>query len=137
MGRVLALDYGEKKIGIAISDKSRIIASSRDYIHNDISFISNLKKLIHDSDVDEVILGLPIKMDGEDSAQTTRVREFKEYLNEQIGMKIILVDERLTTSYAEKLMISGNVRREKRKQKIDSLSAQIFLQNYLDKCQKS
>lgn len=136
MGRVLALDYGEKKIGIAMSDKTRTIATSKEYIHNNPQFFDNLKKFISENEVDEIILGLPLKLNGEDSEQTVRVRNFKELLDKNLGMVSTLVDERLTTSYAEKLMISGNVRRDKRKQKIDSLSAQIFLQNYLDKCQK-
>jgi putative Holliday junction resolvase len=137
MGRVLALDYGEKRIGCALSDKSRIIASSTDYILNDNNLFANIKKLMTEKEADEIILGLPLTLSGEDSTQTVTVREFKEALEEELLCKVTLYDERLTTSYAQKILISGNINRKKRKQKVDSLSAQIFLQNYLDKLQKS
>ena len=137
MGRILALDYGEKRIGCAISDKSRIIASSIDYIANDNNLFANIKKLILEKEVDAIILGLPLMLNGDESTQTATVREFKEVLEQELSKEVTLYDERLTTSYAEKILISGNINRKKRKQKVDSLSAQIFLQNYLDKLQKN
>jgi len=100
MGRVLALDYGEKKIGIAMSDKTRTIATAKEYIHNNPQFFEILKKYISENEVDEIILGLPLKLNGEDSEQTIRVRNFKELLDNKLGLVSILVDERLKTSYA-------------------------------------
>ena len=137
MGRILGIDYGEKRIGLAISDKSKIFASTKDFIYNNDHLLENLKQIVDENEVEEIILGLPLKLNGEESESTISVKYFKEELDDFFDIKITLMDERLTTSYAEKLMISGNVRRNKRKQKIDSLSAQIFLQNYLDKIKKS
>ncbi len=136
MSRVLGIDHGDKKIGLAVSDKSRIIATPIDYIFNDDNLIENLKKLINEYEIAEFVIGLPLMLSGEESIQTEKVRDFKDFIENELQIEMNFLDERLTTSYAEKLLISGNMKRKKRKEKIDSLSAQIILQNYLDKTQK-
>ncbi len=136
MSRILGIDHGEKKIGLAVSDKSATIANSINYINNDSNVIDKFHGIVKEYEIREIVMGLPIKLDGEDSIQTEKVREFKSMLEQELNLQIEFIDERLTTSYAEKILISGNVRRKKRKEKIDSLSAQILLQNYLDKKQK-
>jgi putative Holliday junction resolvase len=133
MSRILGIDHGEAKIGLAVSDKTQTIANSFKYLKNDNNLFDELEKIVNEKEISEIVIGLPLMLSGEDSIQTQKVREFKEELEQALNIKTEFIDERLSTSYAEKILISGNVRRKKRKEKIDSLSAQILLQNYLDK----
>jgi len=137
MGRVLGIDYGEKRIGVAISDKSKIFAQPLDFVFNNANVYENISKIVKEKEVELIIIGLPLKLNGEESETSVTVREFSHKLNNFLKVNTEFIDERLTTSYAEKLLISGDVKRKDRKKLIDSLSAQIFLQNYLDKIKNS
>ncbi len=138
--RKLALDVGDKTIGVAVSDALGITAQGittveRVGIKKDTGRILELLK---EYDCDTVILGLPLKLDGTESPQTEKVREFREKLENKLrssGMGNIFVDyydERLTTVMAEKVLIDADVSRSRRKKVIDKQAAVLILQSYLD-----
>ena len=132
--RKMALDYGEVRIGIAFSDLLNIIANgyetyTRRGLQQDIEYLANLAK---EKEVDTIILGLPINMDGTEGERALLSREFGEKLKSLVDVKVDFLDERLTTVSAERLLISADVRREKRKTVIDKIAATIILQDYLD-----
>lgn len=136
----IALDVGDKTIGVAVSDPLLITAQGittieRVGIRKDAGKVMDL---IKEHDCDTVVIGLPKKLDGTDSIQTEKVYEFKTMLANKMkssGMghiEIVFQDERLTTVMAEKVLIEGDVRRNKRKQVIDKQAAVLILQSYLD-----
>ena len=136
----IALDVGDKTIGVAVSDPLLITAQGittieRVGIRKDAGKIMDL---VREHDCDTVVIGLPKKLDGTDSIQTEKVYDFKTMLENKMkssGMgdvKIVYQDERLTTVMAERVLIEGDVRRSKRKQVIDKQAAVLILQGYLD-----
>ncbi len=132
--RKMCLDYGDVRIGIAMSDMLGIIASgletyTRKDEQTDLEYIS---KLIKDNSVDTVVIGLPINMDGTSGTRVEVTKAFGEKLGAMTTAKVVYMDERLSSVSAEKLLIEADVRRDKRKQVIDKLAATIILQNYLD-----
>ena len=132
--RKMALDYGEVRIGIAFSDMLNIIANgyetyTRRDLQTDLDYLVNLAK---EKQVDTIILGLPINMDGSEGERAEATRAFGEKLQTISGLTVKYLDERLTSASAERLLIEADMRREKRKQVIDKVSATIILQNYLD-----
>lgn len=132
--RKMALDYGEVRIGIAFSDLLNIIANGFEtYVRKDIDTdLDYLNKLCKEKQVDTIVIGLPINMDGTEGERAIATREFANKLKEKTNLEIKFLDERLTSVTAEKLLIEADMRREKRKQVIDKISATIILQNYLD-----
>lgn len=140
MKKKMALDVGDKTIGVAVSDALLITAQGittieRVGIKKDTT---KVMEMIKEHMCDTVVIGLPKKLDGTDSIQTEKVYEFKERLENKLrssGMadiKIEYQDERLTTVMAEKVLIDADVSRKKRKQVIDKQAAVIILQSYLD-----
>ena len=130
----MSLDLGEVRIGVALSDLMWIIASgletyTRKNIEADVEHIANLVK---EHNVGLIVLGLPINMDGTKGERVEKTHAFAEELSKKIDCKIDYMDERLTTVSAERILIDGNVRRDKRKQVIDKLAATIILQSYLE-----
>jgi putative Holliday junction resolvase len=139
--RKIALDVGDKRIGVAVSDELLITASGvatieRAGIRKDAGKVMDL---IKEYNCDTVVIGLPKKLDGTDSLQTEKVYEFKTMLENKMrssGMgqvHIVFQDERLTTVMAEKVLIEAHVRRDKRKEVIDKQAAVLIMQGYLDK----
>ena len=132
--RILALDLGKRRIGLAISDPLGITAQglpnlARTRIRTDLEL---LEQLIHDREVGLILLGNPINMRGTEGRQSVWVREFAEALEKRTHLPVKLWDERLTSAQANRFLIQGNVRREKRKEKVDKTAAAILLQSYLD-----
>lgn len=132
--RTMSLDLGEVRIGIAISDIMNVIANgyetyNRQNIQKDVEHIVNIVK---EKGVGTIVLGLPINMDGTKGERVEKTYAFAEELKKATDCKIDYMDERLTTVTAERVLIDGNVRRDKRKQVIDKLAATIILQSYLD-----
>ena len=136
----IALDVGDKTIGVAVSDALNITAQGittieRVGIRKDAGKVMDF---IREYDCDTVVIGLPKKLDGTDSPQTEKVYEFKTMLENKMrssgmgNIKIVYYDERLTTVMAEKVLIEADIRRNKRKQVIDKQAAVIILQSYLD-----
>ena len=134
MGRLLAIDYGEKRLGLAISDPNQIISKPlKTIILSDSQYIYNeLEKIISDYEIQKLIIGLPLGMDGKNTQQTTKVEAFKEDLQNKISIPVILFDERLSSVSAKKSLISQGIKTGHNKSKIDQTAAAIFLQHFLD-----
>lgn len=134
--KYLGLDLGTKTLGLAISDALGIIATSHKILRHDEdydSLIPLLKKEIEDNHINELVLGFPKNMDNSVGERGKITLEFKEKLEKEFNLPIHMQDERLTTMQAEKLLISNDTSRKKRKKVIDSLAATIILQSYLDR----
>ncbi len=136
MKRKVALDVGDVRIGVAVSDMLGITANPREtYIRKGKTFeedIAYFVKYAQNEDADAFVIGLPMNMDGTEGPRAELTREFGSALKEASGLDVIFVDERLTTVSAERMLINADVRREKRKTVIDKVAATIILQSYLD-----
>ena len=134
MARALGIDFGEKRVGLALSDRQYIIASpykTLKYIsENDL--IREIRKIVIDKKVEVLVLGLPLNMKGEDSAQTKKVRKFKKLLS-ILSLPIVYEDERLSSIMAKNSLVLQNVKTGENKSEIDKTAAAIILQQYLDK----
>lgn len=132
--RILSLDHGTKRVGVAVSDELKLIATPMEFIPAEpfVGFIARLKEIIREKEVELILLGMPRNMDGSYGPAALKVQEFAAVLKDNIAVPIQLWDERLTSAQAQRFLIQGNVRREKRKQKVDKTAAAILLQSYLD-----
>ena len=132
--RILAIDHGSKRIGIAVSDELKMIAQPLEFIPAEpfAAFLARLSELIRDKEVESILVGLPRNMDGSYGPAAQKVQDFVEALKGAVGVPIKMWDERLTSAQANRLLIQGNVRRDKRKEKVDVMAAAILLQSYLD-----
>lgn len=134
--RYLGLDLGSRTLGMSLSDKTGLLASSYQIIrHNEDypSLIFEVEKVVKEKEVDEIVLGLPKNMNNTVGEKGKLSMWFKEELEKHIQIPVHLEDERLTTRQAESLLISNDTSRKKRKKVIDSVAATIILQSYLDK----
>ncbi len=132
--RILGVDYGDKRIGLALSDVLGIVAGplgtyESQSMRKDIDYIAALAK---EKQAEAIVLGLPVNMDGSHGERAEKTKAFGRNLEKVSGLSVIYKDERLSTVSAEKSLIESNVRREKRKCVIDTVAAQIILQSYLD-----
>ncbi len=133
--RYLGLDLGTKTIGLAISDKTALIATSYSVLHHDNnpnSCLDDLINIINKEQIDALVLGLPKNMNNTLGDRAKETLKFKEFLESNISIPIYLEDERLTTKSAEYYLIEGNTSRKKRKKIIDKVAATIILQSFLD-----
>lgn len=135
MERVMGLDIGDKTIGVAISDPLLITAQGiktirRESLKKDIN---ELRALVKDYNINTIVAGLPKNMNNTLGPQGEKVLDFVERIERQIGVDIVLQDERLTTVAAERTLIEGDVSRKKRKKLIDTVAATYILQTYLDR----
>ena len=134
MARALGIDFGEKRVGLALSDRLKLIASpykTIDYVsENDL--ISKIKKIVFEKEIKIFVLGLPLNMKGEDSAQTKKVRKFKKLLS-ILSLPIVYEDERFSSIMAKNSLVLQNVKTGQNKSEIDKTAAAIILQQYLDK----
>ena len=133
MGRILGVDYGDSRIGLAISDLNKIIASPFKTIKNEgiERLIDELKVIIIDNDIEVIVLGLPVSMKGTDTKQTDKVRNFSILLK-CFKIPIYMQDERLSSLSAKKSLIKQKVKTGHNKHLIDSTAAAIFLQQFID-----
>ena len=131
---ILSLDYGEKRIGIAISDSKCSIALPSDVLEkkNSQTDILHIKELIAESNVQAIIIGMPYNMDGSEGEKCRVVKFFGSKVLEIVDINIIYWDERLSTVAQEKILINEDVSRKKRKKIVDKLAAGYFLQSFLD-----
>ena len=132
--RILAIDHGTVRMGIAVSDELKMIAHPMEYIPAEpfATFLARLKEILRDKEVELVLVGMPRNMDGSYGQAALKVQEFVTALKDAVTVPIRTWDERLTSAQANRFLIQGNVRREKRKEKVDSMAAAILLQSYLD-----
>ncbi|HEV2394900.1 MAG TPA: Holliday junction resolvase RuvX [Verrucomicrobiae bacterium] len=132
--RILAIDHGTKRIGIAISDELKMIAQPLQYIEAEPfeAFLARLKELLRQKEVELILIGMPRNMDGTYGPAAAKVQEFVSALRAGLSVPIKTWDERLTSAQANRLLIQGGVRRQKRKETVDKMAAAILLQSYLD-----
>lgn len=131
--KYLGLDLGTKTLGLAITDKLGLIASPYKTIlyQNYEELIIELKKIIELENITKLILGFPKNMNNSIGPRANEVLKFKEILEKNISSEVILVDERLSTKEANNYLIEADMRRNKRKKKIDSVAASIILETYI------
>ena len=135
--RCLGLDLGSKTLGIAISDRTNLIASVyttlrfNDEDYN--SLIEPLREIILKEEIDTLVLGLPKNMNNTLCERAMITLEFKNMLEKEFGLRVVMEDERLTSVSANNILISADMSRNKRKKKVDGIAAEIILQGYLDK----
>ena len=134
MARALGIDYGEKRVGLALSDRLNLIASPYKTLQykSENDLISELKKIVIDKEIEVFVLGLPLNMKGEDSDQTKKVRRFKNLLS-ILELPIVYEDERFSSIIAKNSLVLQNVKTGHNKSEIDRTAAAIILQQYLDK----
>ena len=132
--RVLAIDRGTKRMGIAISDELKMIAQPLEYIPAEpfAKFLDRLKEILREKEVELIVVGLPRNMDGSYGPAALKVQEFVAVLKSALTLPIQMWDERLTSAQANRFLLQGNVRRAQRKEKVDKTAAAILLQAYLD-----
>ena len=132
--RVLAIDHGSKRMGIAISDETQTIAQPFEFIPAEpfANLLTRLKEILREKEVDLVVVGMPRNMDGSYGPAALKVQEFVAVLKDAIIVPIKTWDERLTSAQANRFLIEANVRRSKRKEKVDKTAAAILLQSFLD-----
>ncbi len=132
--RLLGLDVGDRRIGVALSDALGMLASPLTTINATprTQAISMIARLVREHEVQGIVVGLPLTLRGEIGPQAEQTRSFAQELERQVGLPVMLFDERYTTTVAEQLLREMGVKPEKRKQQIDQVAASIILQDYLD-----
>jgi putative Holliday junction resolvase len=134
MGRIVGLDFGTVRIGVAVSDERHILARPLGMLQNTADFSKKLLELLKkEGAIDKIVVGLPLKLSGQDSAMTEAARKFAKELEESSKLSVELWDERLTSALIERSLSDAGVRRKERAQMSDTLSAVIILQSYLDR----
>ena len=131
---ILSIDHGLKRIGLAIGNSDRKIATPISHINNmsEIFVIDQIKSIVKDYEIEEIIIGIPLDEDGNESLQSDKVRKFAYLLKKNVNLKLFGIDERFSSVDSEKILIDVDLSRKKRKKNIDSLSASIILQRYFD-----
>lgn len=130
----MALDHGTRRIGVAVSDETKTIATPMEFIPAESmgQVVERLQQLLREKEVELILIGMPRNMDGSYGPATEKVKEFIAALQPHITTPIKTWDERLTSVMANRALLQGNVRRDQRKQKVDKMAAAILLQSYLD-----
>ena len=133
MKRIMGVDYGDARTGVAISDLLCSIVGSATVIHsrNTEKTISQLKELVSKNDVGEIVVGLPKNMNGTEGPRAELCREFAARLEEATGLKVMLWDERRTTVEAHNILSDHNYHGKKRKDTVDAVAASLILEGYL------
>lgn len=139
--KALGIDFGLKRIGMSLSDDTQTIAFPLKYILNDSlkKTISELKTIIEEENVGLLVIGMPVGLKGKKTEISVKISEFIENLQEKLkekigeGLKIAVYDERFSSVQAQRSLIDQNVKRNKRKEKIDSIASTFILQSYLDR----
>jgi len=134
MGIIMAIDYGVKRLGIAISNPEKTMSVPLTIIdvRPDDSHYETIIRLISDYNVEELIIGLPYNMDGTLGPSGSNVIQWSNTFKEKLGIPVNLWDERLSTYEAHNMLAQINIKHKKRKRIVDSLAASIILQNYID-----
>lgn len=134
-GRMIGIDFGEVRTGLAVSDASRFLASGIGNIRVGglDKTVAEIARIIKEGEITAAVVGLPRNMDGSEGARAERCRELARRLSEEAGVPVAMTDERLTTVAASRYLNETDTRGSKRKGVIDSLSAEIILQNTLDR----
>ena len=138
--KALGIDFGLKRIGLSLSDDTQTIAFPFKYILNESlkKTISELKEILDKENIGLVVIGMPIGLKGKQTEMSVKIEEFIYELKEKIGERITVAvyDERFSSVQAQKSLIEQNIKRKKRKEKIDSVASTFILQSYLDRQKK-
>ncbi len=132
--RILALDHGTRRIGVAVSDELQMIAQPLEFISAEPleGCLDRLREILREKEVELILIGLPRNMDGSLGPAAVKVEEFVTELQAACDVPVRTWDERLTSVQANRVLIQGKVRRDQRKAKVDQMAAAILLQSYLD-----
>ena len=135
--RIMGLDYGDKTVGVAISDERMLTAQPIETIKRTRTSklrqtLARIESLIEEYEVETVVIGLPKRLNNEEGERCEVTRQFGETVERRTGLTVVYQDERLTTVSADAVLQEGGVRRQNRKQYIDKIAASILLQSYLD-----
>ena len=133
--KVIGLDLGEKRIGVAVSDESGRIALPLATLSGDqpaCEIIADILNLADQHGAERIVIGMPTSLSGEAGPAAQKAAQFARALAAETDLQVITWDERLTTALAEKTMVAADVKRRQRRQKIDKVAAALILQNYLD-----
>jgi len=135
IGRAIALDVGDVRIGVAVSDPLGIIAQAHDVIQrrDTATDVEAVKAIVDGMGANKIVVGMPLNLQGQQGPQAQKVLAFIEALQAAVDVEIVTQDERFSTVSAERSLIQANVRRKKRKKVIDKVAAQQILQVYLDR----
>ncbi|MEW6040495.1 MAG: Holliday junction resolvase RuvX [Elusimicrobiota bacterium] len=126
--RILAVDYGEKRTGLAISDPMEVIAQPIAVVETNTE---NILKIINQYRVEKIVIGLPLNMNGSQGESAKSAASFANEIRQKSGIPVEMMDERLTTKQAQRLLIDADMSRGKRKKNIDKVSAALLLESYL------
>ena len=132
--RILSVDYGDSRIGLAISDVMKIIAKPYKTIKNlsEKEVLNSIKQIVEEKNVEKIIVGLPITLKNTYSEQTKKVQKFVSFLDEEIKVPVLTYDERLTSIEAKRSLSKQGIKLKNKKGFVDMTAAAIFLQGYLD-----
>lgn len=133
-GRIAAIDYGTVRIGVALSNRSRTLASPHEiYTRRSRELDADyFRRLVKDEDVSRFVVGLPVHGHGAESQKSREAREFGRWLGELAGRPVDFFDERYTTAFAKQLLEEAGLTKKRRKERLDKLAAQILLSAYLE-----
>ncbi|MGQ0847781.1 MAG: Holliday junction resolvase RuvX [Actinomycetota bacterium] len=131
-GRILGVDHGSRRVGVAVSDSLHITAQPLEVVERNRA-VARIVELASRYEVDTIVVGLPTSLDGTERMAATAARAFAADLGAATGLPVEMVDERFTSSTAEKVMLEGGIRRRRRRQNIDKVAAAIILQTFLDR----
>jgi putative Holliday junction resolvase len=135
MGRIMGIDWGRRRIGIALSDESRAIASPHTVVQRTDSLdrdLGSLADLAREHEVSHVVFGLPVRLDGSSGPEADGVMEVVRKLGQKIDIPVSTWDERFSTSAAERALIGGDVSRKRRRDLVDQVAAALILQAFLN-----
>ncbi|MDD6797529.1 MAG: Holliday junction resolvase RuvX [Bacteroides sp.] len=137
--RILGLDYGTKTVGVAVTDALGITVQPLETITRDADnklrpTLRRIEELIEEMNVQEIVLGLPLNMDGSEGERATRSREFADMLERRTGLSVHLLDERLTTLEADEILDSCGIPKKNHKRYVDSVAAVLILEDYVRNC---
>ncbi|HHT9125721.1 MAG TPA: Holliday junction resolvase RuvX [Candidatus Brocadiia bacterium] len=136
--RILCIDYGEKRLGLAVSDPLGLTAQGLPTLirQDEKSDMLKLSEIINEKVVNEIVIGLPKNMNGTLGKKAEEVLKFVEFLKSRFSLPVHTVDERLSTVRAHRSMLEGDLSRKKRGKRVDMIAAQLILQSYLDRKNK-
>ena len=131
-GRIMGIDYGSRRVGVALSDGLGIAAHPFEVIGTGPGLHRRLVDLVRSEDVIRVVVGLPVSLDGSEQAAARRARRFADRIRSLARVEVVLYDERLTTRIAEGVLVASGASRAKRRRRVDKVAAAVMLQGYLD-----
>ena len=133
-GRLLGIDFGTKRIGLALSDEGAVLASPREVVYGGLPALREVIDKIRETEgLVGIVVGMPFNMDGTEGAKATQVREFGRWLERTFKLPVEFTDERLTSVEADDAMRAAGLNVRQRRERIDRVAARIILQSYLDR----